>query len=93
MSQKLRTRSITAENLFTDAAEIVGYFNVSISGTWTGTVTAQRSFDLGSTWFDVNTWTDNTEEYGFECERGVQYRLGCKTAEFGSGTMVLRLSQ
>lgn len=93
MSQKLRIRSVTAENLFTDAAEIVGYFNVSISGTWDGTVTAQRSFDSGSTWFDVNTWTTNTEEYGFEPERGVQYRIGCKTGEFGSGTAVLRLSQ
>jgi hypothetical protein len=93
MSQKLRTRSITAENLFTDAAEIVGYFNVSISGTWTGTVTAQRSFDSGSTWFDVNTWTDNTQEYGFEPERGVQYRIGMKAGEFGSGQADIRISQ
>lgn len=93
MSQKLRTRSITADNLFTDASEIVGFFNVSISGTWEGTVTAQRSFDSGSTWFDVNTWTENTEEYGFEPERGVQYRIGCKTGGFGSGQMDLRLSQ
>ena len=93
MAQKLRTRSITNENLFTDAAEIVGYFNISISGTWDGTVTVQRSFDQGSTWFDVATWTANTEEYGFEPERDVQYRAGIKTGEFTSGTAVLRLSQ
>lgn len=93
MAQKLRTRSITAENLFTDAAEIVGYFNISISGTWTGTVTVQRSFDGGSTWLDIATWSENTEEYGFEPERDVWYRAGIKTGEFGSGTAVVRLSQ
>lgn len=93
MPQKLRSRSIDAENLFTDAAEIVGYFNISISGTWTGTVTAQRSFDGGSTWYDVASWTENTEEYGFEPEREVQYRAGIKLAEYGSGTAVIRLSQ
>lgn len=93
MAQKLRTRSITAENLFCDPAEIVGHFNISISGTWTGTVTVQRSFDGGSTWLDVGTWTGNTEEYGFEPERDVWYRAGIKTGEFGSGTAVVRLSQ
>jgi len=93
VAQKLRTRSITAENLFTDAAEIVGHFNVSISGTWVGTVTAQRSFDGGSTWFDVNTWTENTQEYGFECEREVQYRLGIKAGEYSNGQADVRLSQ
>lgn len=93
MGQKLQTRSITGENQFTDAAEILGYFNISISGTWAGKVTAQRSFDLGSTWFDVATWTVNTQEYGFEPERVVQYRAGIKTAEFTSGTAIVRLSQ
>lgn len=45
MAQKLKTRSITGENQFTDACEVVGYFNVSITGTWQGRVTVQRSFD------------------------------------------------
>lgn len=93
MAQKLRDRSIASENLFTDAAEIHGYFNISISGTWAGTVTVQRSFDSGSTWFDVATWTDNTQEYGFEPERDVQYRAGIKTGDFESGTAVVRISQ
>jgi len=93
VAQKLRTRSIEAENLFTDAAEIVGYFNVSISGTWIATVTAQRSFDGGSTWYDVATWEANTQEYGYEPEREVQYRIGVKTGEFTSGTILVRMSQ
>lgn len=93
MAKKLRTRSITGENQFADAAELTGYFNVSISGTWEGTVTAQRSFDNGSTWYDVATWTANTQEYGLETEHGVQYRIGIKTGEFGSGQADVRLSQ
>jgi len=93
MGQRLQTRSISAENLYTDSAEIQGYFNISISGTWAGTVTVQRSFDLGSTWYDVATWTANTQEYGFEPERRVYYRAGIKTGEYTSGTAVIRLSQ
>ena len=93
MAQKLRTRSVDNENLFTDAMQIVGYFNISISGTWAGTVTCQRSFDGGSTWLDVATWMSNTEEYGFEPEREVHYRVGIKLGEFTSGSAVLRLSQ
>ena len=93
MAQKMVTRSVTAQNQFTDAAEIVGFFNVSISGTWSATVTCQRSFDDGSTWFDVKSWSANVQEYGFEPERGVQYRIGVKTGEFDSGTVVLRMSQ
>lgn len=93
MGQRLQSRSISGDNLFTDASQIQGYFNISISGTWVGTVTAQRSFDLGSTWFDVNTWTANTQEYGFEPENKVHYRVGIKSGEYTSGTCVLRLSQ
>ena len=93
MTIKLRTRTITGENLFTDAAELVGYFNLSITGTWVGTVTVQRSFDSGSTWYDVDTWTTNTQEYGLEPERGIQYRVGIKTGGYTSGSCVVRLSQ
>ena len=93
MAQKLQTRSITGENLFSDAVKIIGYFNISISGIWVGTITVQRSFDEGSTWFDVATWTANTQEYGFEPEREVQYRVGIKTGDFVSGQADVRLSQ
>lgn len=94
MAQKLRERIITGENQFSDPVEFTGFFNVSISGTWSGTtITCQRSFDLGSTWHDVKAWTANAQEYGFEPERGVQYRIGVKTGEYDSGNPVLRLSQ
>ena len=93
MSKKAQSRTITAENQFTDGVELVGYFNLSISGTWAGTVTAQRSFDKGSTWHDVRTWTANTEEYGLEPEGGVYYRAGIKAGGYTNGSCIVRLSQ
>jgi len=93
VSVKIQTRSISAENLYTDAVELRSFFNVSISGTWVATITCQRSFDFGSTWFDVKSWTANVQEYGFEPETKVYYRMGIKTGAFTSGTAVIRISQ
>ena len=93
MGIRLVTRAISANNTFSDRVQLAGYFNVSISGTWTGTVTCQRSFDRGSTWFDVKDWTDNIQEYGFEPERGVWYQIGIKDGDYSNGTATLRLSQ
>ena len=93
MGIKIRTRSIENENLWTDAIELIGHFNISISGSWEGTVTVQRSFDGGSVWYDVATWTENTQEYGFEPERSLWYRVGVKLGEYNSGTIEVRLSQ
>ena len=93
MARKMVPRSVAAENQFTDAVTLHGYFNLSISGTWSATVTLQRSFDGGSTWFDVGARTENVEEYGLEPEDSVQYRVGVKTGDYTSGTVVLRLSQ
>ena len=89
------TRTITANSQFTDPVKLSGYFNVSISGTWTGTITVQRSWDLGDTWLDVDNWTANTEEYGLEPEyhNAVLYRIGAKADALTSGSVALRLSQ
>ena len=88
----LRTKTVTGENQMSDPVVLTGYFNLSISGTWVATVTVQRSFDAGDTWFDVDTWTENTQEYGLEPERNVYYRVGVKTNNYTSGSVVLRLS-
>ena len=93
MARKLITRSVASQNQFTDGVTLHGYFNLSISGTWSATVTLQRSFNSGSTWFDVGARTQNIEEYGLEPEDSVQYRVGVKSGDFTSGTVVLRLSQ
>ena len=90
----LVSRTITASGQFTDPVSLKGYFNLSVSGTWAGTLTVQRSWDLGSTWLDVDSWTANTEEYGLEPEHTnvVLYRVGAKEAAFTSGSASLRLS-
>ena len=93
MGVRIAERSISANNTFTDRVQLAGYFNVSISGTWSGTITCQRSFDQGSTWFDVKDWDENIQEYGFEPERGVWYQIGFKDGGYDSGTATLRLSQ
>jgi len=89
------TRTITASSQFTDPVKLSGYFNLSVSGTWTGTLTVQRSWDLGNTWLDVDTFTANTEEYGLEPEHTnvVLYRIGAKVDALSSGSAILRISQ
>jgi hypothetical protein len=93
MPKALVTKSITAENTFSDSISLSQKFNVSLSGTWVATVFLQRSFDGGTTWVDVKSWTANTQEAGEEPESGILYRLGVKTGGFTSGTVVCRLSQ
>ncbi len=92
---------LTAENTFTSAftpiqygiqpMRTTGQFNVSISGTWAGTVTQQRSFDAGSNWLDVQNWTANVETTYLDSEPTSTHRLGFKTGDYTSGTPTCRL--
>ena len=79
------TADLTGENQFTSAIHLVGDVSLTISGTFTATVTVQRSFDEGATWLDVDNFTASTEEIGFE-PAGCQYRVGIKTGNYTSGT-------
>ena len=87
------TASIAAENTFSDPMDCKGAFNLSLSGTWSATVFLQRSYDGGTTWVDVTSYTANVEDYGKESESGVKYRFGVKTGGYTSGTVVGRLSR
>ena len=58
--------ALSAANTFSDGLYTDDAFNFSIEGTWVGTITAQRSLDLGVTWRDVDTFTTNIETYGFD---------------------------
>lgn len=72
--------------------------NISIGGTFTGSITVQRSFD-GSTWFDVSknsdgaaaTYTAPTSLAVLETEAGAMYRLNCTA--LSAGTAVYRISR
>jgi hypothetical protein len=82
--------SITAQNQFTDSIRLTGLFDLSISGTFAGTVTVQRSYDNNS-WKDVDTFTAPIEMTGTQGEIA-WYRVGIKTGEFTSGTAVVSIA-
>ena len=84
------TASITAQDSWSDGIDIKGSFDLSISGTFSATVTVQRSFDGGSTWADVDTFTGPTETYGVQPHYAV-YRVGVATGDYTSGTAVVSI--
>jgi len=86
------TKTIEADNQYSDAVYLHGSFNLSLSGTWNATVCVQRSFDGGATWLDVESFEESGEYAGFEPEDNVMYRFGVPTGAYTSGSVVGRLS-
>lgn len=73
-------------------------FNISVWGTFVGTVQLERSFDNGTTWLpltaggtQIEKFTAPASESVDEFEVGVLYRLNCTA--YTSGTINYRLSQ
>jgi hypothetical protein len=89
------TASIAAQNTFSEVfggnSIFPGRRNFSLSGTWVATVHLQRSFDDGTTWVDVESFTANEEGIIDEPNVSVLYRFGVKTGNYTSGTVVGRL--
>lgn len=97
-----KTKTVTAENEFTAPLSPTykrssapdGKLNISVGGTgWVAVLTLQRSFDSGSTWLDVTNYSSPEESVVSEFEEGVIYRIGCKTGDFTSGSIPLRISR
>ncbi len=102
MSRVFVTKSITAENTFSDPCKIVGPADFVLSGTWTATVHLQRSKDNGATWDDVTsstgsvlTWSINVIAVinGSTDNPNVLFRFGVKTGNFTNGTVVGEITQ
>ncbi|KKN24530.1 hypothetical protein LCGC14_0893920 [marine sediment metagenome] len=87
------TKSVTAQNTFSDKVKLHGQYNISISGTFVATVVVQRSFDDGSNWHNVDSSTVPIQTFGTEPEDDIVYRIGVETGGYTSGTVVGRLSQ
>jgi hypothetical protein len=95
------TVQITAENTFTDAIEVTGVgttraFTLTRSGTWTATVTLQRSLDSATgPWSDVSgeTYTTNgVKNYNDGLDNLIAwYRIGVATGDFTSGMAEVHL--
>jgi len=93
------TSSISAQNTFTSAVRVTGVgssrtFTVNISGTWSATVTLQRSIGDDISWEDTGTTyavnTVTTFSDGLD-NQIIFYRLGVKTGNYTSGTVVASL--
>ena len=88
--------SITAQNTWSEpvkcrnAAE-EGDVAVHISGTFSATVTVQRSLDKGGTWGAEGTTYTSATEVRLTRTQGAWYRAGVATGGFTSGTVVLKL--
>lgn len=88
--------SATAENTFSNEIEITGTersFTIVRSGFGTATLTLQRSLGAPGTWVDVTTYTTNgTVAYDDGLDNQIAYyRIGVKTGEYTSGTIVASL--
>lgn len=66
------------------------YVNVSISGTFVASILLQRSFDGGTSWGTVATYTTPVEASKYEPENAL-YRLGTDVSGYTSGTVSVRL--
>ena len=88
-----RELSIGAENVFTPplALRAGDTATVSVSGTFSATVTLQREFaDALGTWHDVATYTQATET-SYTAPETEYIRIGVKTSGFTSGAAVCRI--
>lgn len=94
--------SLSSSDAFTNAIEVTGIdseriFTIVIAGTWTGTITLQRSLDSDAgPWSDVptKTWTANTTETfddGLD-NQIAWYRIGFKSGDWAGGTANVSLN-
>lgn len=91
--------SISAQNTFTDPILISGSgtfreMTVVITGTWSATVTVQRSFGTPGSWVDWKNYTTNQNVVLDDTLDGsdIYYRIGIKTGNYSSGTAVVEIS-
>ena len=85
--------SLTAQNTFTPWVEIRGLADVSISGVTDSTVTVQRTFDGGSTIKDVESFIADVEKQLDGSRQEAKYRIGIKTGNYGTDTVLCEISQ
>ena len=93
------SKSISSDNNFSDPIRVAGVggqrsFGISISGTFSATLTLQYSVSEPGNWIDVGTYTTPTStsyDDGLD-NQIIYYRIGVKTAAYTSGTADVTLS-
>lgn len=94
------TESISSENVFTDPIRIVGaeaarVFSLIISGRTDSTITLQFAFTDDGPWNDISPqYTANTSSSydDGQDDQVIYYRLGIKTGDYGTDTVVCTLN-
>jgi len=93
------TTEIGAQDTFTDPIRVAGVegqraFGITLSGTFTATVTLQYSVGEPGSWVDVQSYTTATSvNYNDELDNQIiYYRIGVKSGGFTSGSVTATLS-
>lgn len=93
------TESINAQNTFSDPIRVAGVegqraFGITVSGTFTATVTLQYSVGEPGNWIDVLTYsTAQSASYNDDLDNQIiYYRIGVKTGDFTSGPVDVSLA-
>lgn len=91
--------TITAADVFSDPIRVTGIgagrtFGITVSNTWDGTVTLQRSVGDVGAWVDVNNYTTNQSTTLSDTldNQIIYYRIGVKPANYTSGTIDVSLT-
>ena len=93
-SRKTVSVSASAQNTFTSSIALRGKADLSISGRTDSTITLQRSFDAGANWRDIEQFTADAEKLiEASHQPNVIYRLGIKTGDYVSDTVLCEISQ
>ena len=93
------TRSISSADVFSDPIRVTGIgsgrsFGITITGTFTATVTLQRSVGAIGAWVDVTSYTgpvSTSLSDGLD-NQIIFYRIGIRPASYTSGTAVVLLA-
>jgi len=84
----------SGEYVYTGTIIPKGYFNVSVSGEFTGTVRLERSFDgFESIIKTMDTFTISLEDHYNDTDPNASYRLGVRAGELESGSVEVILSK
>lgn len=88
------TKSLGAADVYSDPILVTGMsavrgFTIDISGTWSATITLQRSVGSVGSWTDVTTYTANQTLLSYNDaldNQTIYYRIGIKVGNYTSGT-------
>ena len=84
--------NVSGEDSFTSAIRPKGYFNMGVSGEFTGTVRLIRSFDGFVTVKTMDTFDASIQDEYNDEDPNAQYKLGVRANEISAGAVEVILS-